>query len=59
MEHPAVSRIKEIYDSDQNDETLDDYYNLLFNVALIGEGEKVDDSVRFSSAVARLMAGRI
>jgi molecular chaperone HtpG len=59
MEHPAVTKIKEIYDKDQNDESLDDYYNLLFNVALIGEGEKVDDSVKFSSAVARLMAGKI
>ena len=28
-------------------------------LALIGEGEKVDDSVKFSSAVARLMAGKI
>ena len=59
MEHPAVSRIKEIFDRDQNDETLDDYYSLLFNVALIGEGEKVDDSIKFSNAVAKLMAGRI
>ncbi|MGD9162555.1 MAG: molecular chaperone HtpG, partial [Desulfobacteraceae bacterium] len=59
MEHPAVSRIKEIYDKDQNDESLDDYYNLLFNVALIGEGEKVDDTIKFSNAVAKLMAGRI
>ncbi len=59
MEHPAVSRIKEIYDKDHNDESLDDFYNLLFNVALIGEGEKVDDSKKFSSAVAKLMAGGI
>lgn len=59
MEHPAVSRIKEVYSRDKNDESLDDYYNLLFNVALIGEGEKIVDSKRFSSAVGKLIAGGI
>ena len=59
MDHPALSKIKSLYEKDRNDPKLKDYSELLMDMAVISEGGKVDNPARFSKMVGDLMAGAI
>jgi len=59
MDHPALAKIKSLYDSDRNDPRLKQYSELLIDMAVISEGGKVDNPARFSKMVGDLMAGAI
>jgi molecular chaperone HtpG len=59
MDHPALARIKSLHEKDQNDPRLKDYSELLLDMAIIGEGGKVDNPARFSKLVGELMANAI
>jgi len=57
MEHPVMEKIHGMFEADKNDAKLDDYIHLLLDLAVIGEGGKLDDPAKFSKLVGDLMAG--
>jgi molecular chaperone HtpG len=56
--HPVMEKIQELFEKDKKDPTLDAYVHLLFDLAVIGEGGKVEDPAAFSKQVGNLMAGK-
>ena len=56
MTHPVMEKIHGMFETDKNDSKLNDYIHLLLDLAVIGEGGKVDDPSRFSKLVGDLMA---
>jgi molecular chaperone HtpG len=58
MTHPVMGKIHGMFEADRNDSKLDDYIHLLLDLAVIGEGGKLDDPSKFSKLVGELMAGR-
>ncbi|MFO7753696.1 MAG: molecular chaperone HtpG [Desulfobacteraceae bacterium] len=59
INHPVMEKIKEIYESDTNNPVLQDYSDLLFDLAVVSEGGKVENPSRFSKLVGDLMADAI
>ena len=57
MTHPVMEKINGMFEVDRNDSKLDDYIHLLLDLAVIGEGGKLDDPSKFSKLVGELMAG--
>ena len=57
MAHPVMEKIQAMFETDKNDQKLTSYIHLLLDLAVIGEGGKVDDPSRFSKLVGDLMAG--
>jgi molecular chaperone HtpG len=57
MGHPVMEKVHAMYEADKDDSRLNDYIHLLLDLAVIGEGGKVDDPARFSKLVGDLMAG--
>ncbi len=53
--HPVLEKIKQIYEKDQGDARLEDYSRLLYDLALIGEGGKVENPSRFGKLIGDLM----
>ena len=42
-DHPAILKMKEMFEANKKDPKLQDYSQLLFDMAVIGEGGKVDN----------------
>ena len=59
MNHPVIEKIKSIYEADQKNPDLENYSRLLYDMAVIGEGGKVDDPTRLSKTVGELMAAAL
>jgi molecular chaperone HtpG len=59
IDHPVIDKIKTVFEKDKNDPALEDYSNLLLDMAVISEGGKVENPARFSKMVADLMARAI
>ncbi|MGD0211108.1 MAG: molecular chaperone HtpG [Desulfomonilia bacterium] len=59
IDHPAVSNIKFMFEKNRKDPLLKDYARLLFDLALIAEGSKVDDPTRFSKTIGDILAEAI
>jgi molecular chaperone HtpG len=57
MTHPVMEKIHGMFEADQKDAKLDDYIHLLLDLAVIGEGGKLNDPAKFSKLVGNLMAG--
>ena len=57
MKHPVMGKVHAMFEADKNDPRLNDYILLLLDLAVIGEGGKLDDPSRFSKLVGDLMAG--
>jgi molecular chaperone HtpG len=57
MTHPVMEKIHGMFEADKNDSKLDDYIHLLLDLAVIGEGGKLNDPAKFSKLVGELMAG--
>ena len=57
MAHPVMEKVHAMFEADKEDARLKDYISLLLDLAVIGEGGKVDDPSRFSKLVGDLMAG--
>jgi molecular chaperone HtpG len=55
MEHPVIEKIKTLYEADRDNPLLKDYVGLIFDMAIIGEGGKLDNPSGFSKSVAGLM----
>ncbi len=59
MDHPVMDKINTIFDKDAADPVLQDYAGLLFDLATISEGGKIDDPAGFTKRVGELMADAI
>ena len=55
VEHPVMPRIKMLYENDRENSLLPQLCDLLYDVAVIGEGGRLDDPSVFSRAVNELM----
>ena len=56
MDHPALEGFKALFETDKEDSRLKDYSRLIFDMALISEGGKIDDPADFSKRIGELMA---
>ena len=52
-----MEKIHGMFEADKDDPRLNEYIQLLLDLAIIGEGGKVDDPSKFSKVVGNLMAG--
>jgi molecular chaperone HtpG len=53
--HAVMERIKSIYDHDRADGRLEDYSRLLYDLAVIGEGGRLDNPSRFGKLIGEMM----
>jgi len=58
-DHPAITKMKELFEKDKKDMRLKDYSQLLFDMAVIGEGGKIENPSRFNKQVGELLTGAI
>ena len=56
MAHPVMEKIHAMFEADKDDAKLSEYIHLLLDLAVIGEGGKVDAPSKFSKVVGDLMA---
>ena len=59
MEHPLLVKLKALHEKDDKSELLKDYTWLLLDMAIIGEGGKVENPSRFSRMVGDMMANSV
>lgn len=59
MDHPLLAKIKTVFEKDKNAAILKDYTDLLFDMAVIAEGGKLENPSRFSKLIGDLMVGAI
>lgn len=59
MDHPLLAKIKALHDKDKEAPALQDYTDLLFDMAVISEGGKLENPSRFSKLLGDLMAGAL
>jgi molecular chaperone HtpG len=59
MDHPLLAKIKGIYEKDKDASILKDYSDLLFDMAVISGGGKIDNPSRFSKTIGDLMASSL
>ena len=59
MDHPLLSKIKAVYEKDKDAAALKDYTDLLFDMAVISEGGKLENPSRFSKLLGDLMVGAL
>jgi len=59
MDHALLAKIKAVYDKDKDAPALKDYPDLLFDMAVISEGGKLDNPSRFSKLIGNLMVDSI
>ena len=57
--HPVMAKMKEIFEADTTNPVLGDYSDLLYDIAVISEGGKLDNPARFSKLVGDLMTKAI
>jgi molecular chaperone HtpG len=55
VEHPVMPRIRALYENDRENSLLPQLCGLLYDVAVVGEGGRLDDPSVFSRAVNELM----
>ncbi len=58
-QHPIFKKLKQIFEKDTKNVVLKNYSKLLFNIALISEGGKVDDNQDFVKIVSEIMANNL
>jgi molecular chaperone HtpG len=59
INHPVMAKIKETFETDTSNPVLQDYSDLLFDIAVVSEGGKLDNPSRFSKQLGDLMAKAI
>ncbi len=58
-DHPVIGKIKGIFEADKDNPMLKDYSQMLFDLAVISEGGKIDNPGNFSKLVGELMNSAI
>ncbi|MFH2059969.1 MAG: molecular chaperone HtpG [Pseudomonadota bacterium] len=56
VNHPLMEKMKTLFETDTTSPVLKDYSDLLFDIAVISEGGKLDNPARFSKQLGDLMA---
>lgn len=56
VDHPALDKLKTLYENERENPLLQKISHLLYDVALIGEGGKLEDPSSFSQTVGDLMS---
>jgi len=56
ISHPVMEKIQSIYGKNNDDDSLKDYSNLLYDLAIVGEGGKIENPARFSKIIGEVMA---
>jgi molecular chaperone HtpG len=56
MTHPLMGKINSLFESDRDNEALKEYSQMLFDLAVVAEGGKLDNPARFSRLVGETMA---
>jgi molecular chaperone HtpG len=59
VEHPLMSKIKTVFENDRDNPVLKDYCGLLFDLAVIAEGGKLENPSKFSRLVGEAMASAV
>jgi len=59
VNHPVMGKMKEIFETDTTNPVLKEYSDLLFDIAVISEGGKLDNPARFSKQLGDLMANSL
>jgi len=59
MAHPVMNKIKILYENDRDNVALKDYCQLLYDLAVIAEGGKLENPARFSRLVGEVMTQAI
>ncbi len=57
--HPVMGKIQAIFEKNNDDDSLKDYCNLLYDLAIVGEGGKIENPARFSKIIGEVMAKAI
>ena len=55
IDHTVIRKMKVLFDKDKDDPMIKDYSRLLFDLAVISEGGKLDNPADFSRLVSELM----
>ncbi len=56
MDHPVLGKIKTLFETDKESQQLKDYTGLLLDMAIVGEGGKLENPAQFSKMVGDLMS---
>jgi len=59
VNHPVMGKIKGLFETDTTNPVLKDYSELLYDIAVISEGGKLDNPARFSKQLGDLMTKAI
>ncbi|MBI5550448.1 MAG: molecular chaperone HtpG [Desulfobacterales bacterium] len=59
MDHPVMGRIKTLYENDRDNASLKDYCQVLYDLAVVAEGGKLENPARFSRLVGEMMTRAI
>ena len=59
MDHPLLVKIKKNFEKDKEADILKEYATFLYDMAVVSEGGKLDDSARFNRMIGNLTAGVI
>ncbi len=56
VSHPLIQRMQDLFSKDKKSEKLADYTKLVYDIAVISEGGKIDDPARFNRLIGDLAA---
>ena len=56
MAHPLIDKIKTLYENDRDNPALKDCSEMIFDLAVIAEGGKLDNPSKFSRLMGDFMA---
>lgn len=56
MAHPLMEKVKALFEADRDNASLKDYSWMLFDLAVVAEGGKLENPARFSRQVGEAMA---
>jgi len=59
MDSTLMAKIKNMFETDTNNPMLKDYSELLFDLAVISEGGKLDNPAKFSKTIGDMMEGSL
>ncbi len=59
INHPVFEKIKDLFEKDKDAPVLEEYSHLLLDIAVIGEGGRVDNPSQFSKTIGDLMSSAL
>ena len=57
--HPVMEKIQAIFEQNKEDASLKNYSSLLYDLAVVGEGGKIENPAQFNKLIGELMAKAI